>query len=422
MLTLRRNILAAALSLIAAGNLLGAPAPDPPQTAGRFRIGPLFERRTEGGQTTFLALRPFFSWEHDPRRDQRDLDVAWPLTTFGRRGETVRNRIVTVFYNDQNRSDPQSSWSLSIPPIFQKGSTRGDDYWALFPIYGKMPNFLIVNNLRFTLFPLYLSYDVGGKTPVRRSYYLWPIFSLKDDPDNPRWSLWPLYGTKKETDADSRYTLWPIWTEKTYHDQQRTKNGHAWMLFPLMARVDTDTEQSWSIIPPFFTRTVTDRGATLLRCPWPLEHYTDENENTWRLWRIAGITERGTREGWWILHPIIVSTHQKTDRLENTRNRFWPLYVFEENLSRDNGRPEVKERYFRLWPLYSRWYTKEAGERLRLLELMPIRDAAPVERNLTPFWTLYERTRIAGTKTNRHDLLWGLIQWTTETDDLGDEP
>lgn len=421
MLKLRSSLCAAAAILLTAGWLPGAPVLEPPE-AGRFRIGPFFERRTQGDETTFLALRPFFAWEYKPERDQRDFDLAWPLTTFGRRGETVRNRIITVFYNDLDRSDPESSWSLSIPPIYQKGSARGDDYWALFPIYGRMPNFLIVNNLEFALFPFYLSYDVGGKKPIRRRYYLWPLFSLKDDPDHTRWSLWPLYGTKKEAEADSRFAFWPIWTEKIYHDQQRNKNGHAWMLFPLMARVDTDTEQSWSVIPPFFSRTTTARGATHLRCPWPLEHYTDANENTWRFWRIAGFTERGTREGWWFLHPIVVSTHQKTDRIENTNKRFWPLYVFEESLSRDKEKIDVNERYFRLWPLYSRWYTKETGERLRFLELIPIRDAAPLERNLTPFWTLYERTRIAGTRINRHDLLWGLIQWTTEIDDSGDEP
>lgn len=403
------------VALLFAGQGLGESAPE--SEKGRFRLGPFFERRTENGETSFLAVRPFFSWEYKKEQDQRDLDVVWPISTFGRRAERVRNRILTIFYTDDDRNDPESGWHISAPPIWGMGRTNhGVDHWALFPFYGYIPNMLIVNEFRFVLFPLYVSYEVG-KTPVPRKYFLWPFFSLKEDPDKTRWSLWPIYGTKKETDFDSRFAFWPLWTEKIYHDQQRQKNGHAWMLFPLMARVDTDTEQGWSVIPPFFSRTTTERGATLLRCPWPLEHYTDPNENTWRFWRIFGVTHRGSRDGWWFLHPIVVFSHQETERVENTRRRIWPLYTFEEDKTFDKGTETVEESYFRIWPLFSRAYSKEQGERIRVLELMPIRDSAPIERNFAPFWTLYECTHTPGESVNRHDLFWGLIKWTTEADD-----
>jgi hypothetical protein len=51
------------------------------------------------------------------------------------------------------------------------------------------------------------------------------------------------------------------------------------------------------------------------------------------------------------------------------------------------------------------------------LELNLIRYSGGVERNWAPFWTLYERT-CTPDGTARHDLLWGLIQWTTTNADL----
>ena len=62
-------------------------------------------------------------------------------------------------------------------------------------------------------------------------------------------------------------------------------------------------------------------------------------------------------------------------------------------------------------PLFS-WRREGADSRFRTLELWPTRDLGPVERNFTPFWTLYSRVRVED--VSEHEMLWGLFRRRTE--------
>ena len=390
-------------------------APDP-VGAFRFRVGPFFEWGSrEGEGMTRLAVRPFFAWEQSPiKRVDRDMEVLWPLTHFAWRGDAFHWRVVMTFWREEDRTNRRSrDYSLSIPPIWTHGRDEDVNYWGLFPVYGKLPKFFMLEDFQWALFPFWLRYRTDGSRRVMRDYFGWPFFSLKYDPDRTRWALWPLYGTKRESEYDARFILWPFWNDQTFH--ARRHNGHAWCLWPICERIDADTEQGWGVLPPLFRYSTTTDGARLIRAPWPLfERYTDPKESTWKAWRFWGMTHRGTRDGWWFLYPLAMHKRQQTEVQRTRLTRFWPFYLNEEVVAYDvRGRSRVQKRDFRLWPFYASNFHEETGEERRSLILFPIHDVPVVERNWAPFWTFYTARREVGSDETLHELFWGLIWWRT---------
>ncbi len=408
---MRKVLLSVAVTMLGAW---ACATPDAPGTF-RLRLGPFAEWGSRGGEVSRVAVRPFFAWERSAvdRRD-RDMEVVWPLSHFAWRNDAFHWRVAMAFWNRKDVTGRTSrDYSLAIPPVWAHGRDGDEGYWGLFPLWGRLPRFFMTEDFRWGLFPLWLSYRTGGSRAVRRDYFLWPFLSLKHDPDRTRWALWPIYGTKHEPGEDARFVLWPFWNDRTFH--ARNHNGTAWMLWPLADRIDADTEQGYGFLPPLFRWSTTTDGARLLRCPWPLfERYTDPRESTWKVWRFWGMTHRGSRDGWWFLHPITVSQRQKTANLYKRSFRIWPFYVDEESHGYDiRGRARLQSAHFRVWPFFASDYDEREGLRRRSLVLFPIRDVPAVERNWAPFWTFYTATQRPGADEVLHELFWGLIWWRT---------
>lgn len=385
---------------------------------GHLRVGPFFEWRERGGKLSRLAVRPFFAWEREAvgARD-RDLEVFWPLSHAGWRGEEYHARFLFMFWQEADRTGQTSrDYSFSVPPLWVHGRDLEKPYWGLFPLYGKVPKLFFLEDVQWAAFPLWLRYRTGGSRAVRRDYFGWPFLSAKYDPDRTRWALWPLFGVKREPDFDARFVLWPFWNDQTFHAPKRS--GRAWMLWPLIERIDADSEQGWGVLPPLFRNSSATNGARLWRAPWPLlEHYEDARENTWRGWRLWGIQRRGSRRAWWLAYPIIYGRSQQTPRLRKRSIRLWPFYTDEAVYSvSGTGAETLKSSFFRLWPFYSSTYEAGQGLRRRALELFPIHDVPAVERNWAPFWTLYTATRNPGSDEVLHELFWGLIWWRTRAE------
>ena len=401
-------------------------APDAPGTF-RLRAGPFFEWGSREGEATRLAVRPFFAWERSERNlADRDMEVVWPLSHFAWRGEGFHGRVALAFWREADVSGERSrDYSFWLPPLWTHGRDADDFHWALFPLWGRLPKFLFLEEVQWRLFPLWLRYRTGGSHGVWRQYYAWPFFSLKEDPDKTRWALWPLYGTKKDIAGprperfEARFVLWPFWNDQAF-DSHRHK-GQAWMLWPLCERVDADTEQGYGLVPPFFRVVWTVDGARLVRAPWPLfERYTDPRESTWRVgWRLWGMTHRGSRARWWLCDPVVRSDRQQTENLFTRLFQVWPFWTDEEHYGYDfAGEAHLQSAYFRIWPFFSSAYDERTGLRRKSLVLFPIREVPAVERNWAPFWTFYTATQQAGSDEVLHELFWGLIWWRTRPGDF----
>lgn len=402
--------------MVAFATVLSA-APDAPGEF-RLRLGPIFEVNVNNSRLTKLAIRPLWAWE-ESTFDQRDKDmeILWPLSHFGWRRPAYHWRVLMTFWHEEDWTETRSrDYSLAIPPFWFHGRDEGKNYAGLFPIYGRMPKVFFVEDAQWAMFPFWLRYRTGGSQAIWRDYFLFPFFSLKYDDDKTRWSLWPIYGTKKEKDFKSFYLLWPIWN--SYYFTAENHKGIGYMLWPLVEQVYTNSEKTFGLLPPLFRYTYTSSGAYNLRFPWPFfEYYGDTKESTWKCWRFWGMTHRGTRDGWWLLYPLLLKERQKTVNLYTRKFRFWPFYTNEVNFGYDiEGKPHLQTSYFRIWPFYASSYNEREGLRRKTFVLFPIRDVPAIERNWAPFWTFYSARQLPGSDEILHELFWGLIWWRTYPD------
>ena len=380
----------------------------PDRVVSRFRLGPVFEYRATRDGGTFWALRPFYSRVSDPASDTRVDDVVWPLGTFHRAHEQLWWRLLLAYGSDLDVNRSDAAWSAALFPVYYQGRTRqGEDYWALFPVYGHLPHVLLMDDIDFVLFPAYLNYSVNG---VRRDYYLWPVFShTGGEPGVSRTGVFPVFGRTQRSDERHTYCFWPFWTSAVYSGERNP--GESWMLFPLCGGVDREKERQWLFLPPFFSHTATD-SAERWRMPWPfIETVNTKTSRKRSLWPLYGDVGSEDEKRWYAAWPLIESFELKAGSRRTERSRFFPFYVGETDFERDaSGAERVKETYTRLWPFFSR-ESDRRGSHLRALELSLIRYSGGIERNWAPFWTLYER--IEREDEIVHDALWGVLQCRT---------
>jgi hypothetical protein len=237
-----------------------------------FRLGPFFEVRSSQGSLSRLALRPFFAWEADGTHQthDKDFDFLWPLSHTSWRKEAFQSRVLLAFWRNEHGDGIEADdYMFTVPPLWVNGRDAGKNYFGAFPLYGRLPRFILLKDVQWAAFPLWFSYRTDSHQGVRRDYFVWPFFSLKHDKDKTRWALWPLYGTKKEKGYQARFILWPFWNDVTYTAPNHT--GFCHRLWPLYSRVNTNTEQSFGLLPPFFNVSTTTRGAFRLHAlPSPI--------------------------------------------------------------------------------------------------------------------------------------------------------
>ncbi|HOR97288.1 MAG TPA: hypothetical protein P5125_04480 [Kiritimatiellia bacterium] len=388
------------------------------EVVSRFRLGPFFEYRAtrEGG--VFWAVRPFYADVRDPVSDTHVTDVAWPLGTFHRDHQQSWWRLLLAYGSDDDVTRDDAAWKTVILPVWFEGRTRaGEDYWALFPLYGHLPHMALMDDIDFTLFPLYFNYEVNG---VERVYTPWPFFSrLTENPHLREEGVFPFWcrqiNTKKKTDR--RYVLWPFWNSARYEDERNP--GSSFLLFPLYGEVNRARESQRLVLPPFFSYARTD-SAERWRLPWPFyetreiwETRTTEASFQRSYWPFYGEFEGSDERRRYAAWPLLKYTRTESPKRLTERTRFFPFYTCETIWQPSPGAPGLREteRYTRVWPFFVR-ETTSRGSRFRALEFNLIRHSGGIERNWAPFWTLYERVELPSGMA-RHDLLWGLVRWTT---------
>ena len=133
---------------------------------------------------------------------------------------------------------------------------------------------MIADRVHFALFPLWLEVDrVGNRT----QNVLWPVFSRTRGENANGFKVFPLYGRLERTGKGREmFALWPIWTSSVHTNRNP---GTAWMLFPVVGRVNRESESTWMALPPFFNFTHGRgklEGYRKINCPWPIIRIVDE--------------------------------------------------------------------------------------------------------------------------------------------------
>jgi len=439
-----------------------------PDGTPRFRaVGPIVEEQAVDGKI-FAAVRPFYSRVGD-EEDQRLLqDFLWPVAMVKDfRGETYW-RVLCAFGHDFDNTQSGSRFRFIVFPIVYTGKDiHGERYFAVFPIGGKVNEFLGRDTIRFVLFPLYMYSAIND---VETHDVLWPIVSRTSGHDISRFRVFPFYGQSTRDGLwTKRFAMWPIWTSAnyTYPDGQ---TGGGFVLWPLFGHAKLTDQESWMFLPPFFRWSWNDKGYRAGNSPWPFFQYScGGNEERLYLWPLWGARSTENYRSSFFLWPIGSTLDVDRGTEQVYRFSIFPFMFYEKKTAKAGVRdqppsptggaprgPGVRDlppwpidlgepgesgvsdrgsntefrvssvesvsnapanlvgtgRYFKLWPLIS-YLREDDSIRIRLPDLWPGKQLSAVERNMAPLWTLYSHVRVDG--AGEDELLWGLFRRSNDS-------
>ena len=359
--------------------------------ASSLQIGPFFEQKDDD----YVAVRPFYSQEAET------VDVLWPLFTYHR--DWWRFCYVLSCHDIASSND---AWQFDLFPLFFAGKSRMDEtYWGLFPVYGHHPNLLLMYDVDFVLWPLWMHYKMprpSNNSWLDTNTFLFPFFSFRSDGS---WSFWPFYGCNEQRESTHRYAFWPLVTWAGYREDRDTAGaGYSWMAFPLWGEIRREREYQTMMLPPLFSvATVKTRGeaqdGVRIRAPWPFFEYEK--------------SARRSRFSVWPLYERIEDYAYSRSGDSRLTYRFgWKLVELYDDETRVFPFWASGNGYFRLWPFWESETDMEGIVHGRFLSLVPIRWISQIHRNWSKFWTFYESER--GKTETCHSLFWGIIRWKSQ--------
>lgn len=378
--------------------------------------GPFFETLSDTNGMNFIAVRPFYSRTFDPAKERSIREVLWPLCMIKEYSNEVQWRCIPAFGHDFAVDDPDSRWRMWLFPILFAGQdVHGEKYFAVFPVGGKLNEFLGRDKIFFALFPLYLYSSINS---VETRDILFPFCSWTSGKDISRFRIFPFYMKSVAGDRmESRSVMWPIWTSKHYNYNGR--EGDGFILFPLCGHMKSTVAESWLFLPPFFRYSIGAQG-TSGNFPWPFIQYSSANPERLYFWPLWGYNNSHNEKTSFYLWPIVRKETAVYRDGELNRLRIVPIVNYESRTEapRTNDLPvaegRVSERYFQLWPLGSYRRDNDAY-RFRMLDLWPLKQTPSIERNWAPLWTLYSHVRVG--ENSEDELLWGLYHRANEGTD-----
>jgi hypothetical protein len=383
-------------------------------TAPAGSLFPFYDN-AQTAQGSFFAVRPFYS--HTVIETGEIRDYFWPLYSRKEFKDEQSSRAMFFWYTHKfpgkEASPRDRNWLL--PVYFQGRDVNGKGYFALFPLGGTIKEFLGRDEIMFVLFPVYGNSRINE---VKTTSVFWPIYSRTRGEGIQRDRVFPIYG-KSVLDGkyEKHFVCWPFWTSAEYF--YPGDSGKSWLLFPICGRSKLEHERTVWVIPPFFRFTKGDRQDRIL-CPWPFFQKMDSKWHDkfyiWPLWGEDQYAD-GLNHRTFLLWPFLWSEKTEQSGLTKVRRMALPFLYFERGFLREEGVEKddrkVVFNYWKIWPLMS-WQREDQVSRFRMLELWPIKNSPPVERNWAPLWTLYKRTNADGIV--RKDVLW--FAWHSENEPL----
>ena len=377
-------------------------------------IGPVYEHAADTNGLTLDAVRPFYSTAAET--DEKSVsEFLWPLEFSWDFQNNHGRRVLTSFYTDFDKTNSNSRWRWWCFPFWYQGrDAYGTNYTAFFPLGGEFHEFLFQDEANFVLWPLYLHNRVQDEN----SYHiLWPVYCRENNAKNDRFRIWPFYGWNiKRGESDKRFCLWPFVTWGTY--QHPDASGYGYLVLPLWGHMKLENQESWMLLPPLL-KYGTSAKQKMGYMPWPVIQWASGDVDKFYFWPVWGYRNYSHIHGGFYLWPLGWWKH--LDRAGETVHRytFAPLWFSESTWRAE--KPTVAApapqplppatncvtRYWHLWPLcaYERFGTQS---RFRTLMLWPMRHSGSMEREYTPFWTLY--THITAGDNADDEFLWGLIR------------
>lgn len=375
-----------------------------------------------------LGLRPLFSIAR-MQPGWHDADLLYPVLTVRTRPSGQHGQLLQfVRWSTPTDRPMENEWMIFPLVAYQSATSRSPVGFALFPLYGRLHRFLGQEQLRFALFPFWLSLE---RDQISRRFVLWPFFgwataASETAPAAHGWRFWPFYGelTQEGVKAE-RFVLWPFFLHQRLDLNTETPQSRL-LLFPLYQSSQSPEESStWWLWPLSFGRVVNTRSHyEEWALPWPLIQFGTGDEKSisrvfpfysassrTRTVELLGKTETVHASARIVLWPLYRETSEIGPDWRRDRRRV--LLFLYSDLRERRETPPADARRVDLWPLFT--YNKTADgavafQTLALLEAFLNTEA--IARNYSPLWSLATYRRDADGRTSL-SFLWGLIQWRT---------
>lgn len=398
---------------------LASAATDPAGGTRVRALGPFFESRIAPDGKRFLAVRPFYSRADGPEQGRVIREALWPVASTKDFKDETFWHFLLMYGHDFERHKTEPRYRLLLLPVLFAGrSAEGERYFAIFPLGGRIDEFLYRDKIVFALFPLY-SYSTFKD--VKTHSILWPIISSTKGEGVSRFRVFPLYGKSVYRDQWKKtFVLWPLWTTVEY--SYPNSKGSGYMLFPLVSHIKLTDQETWMLLPPFF-RWSEGTKQNKLYAPWPfVQRLTGETDLLY-LWPLWGKKREAETKSWFCAWPVVSGQETQYKDFVLSRFRILPFIQHERRTERPAGGaqtnrtdqltapPAVQERYFKLWPLLS--YARQGtNTHFRIAALWPALDVPSIEKNYAPLWTLYSHRKTGA--AGEHELLWGMYRQTDD--------
>ena len=297
-------------------------------------------------EETSARLFPLWSWRSRPNEDgERDVDwyALFPLLWGG--------------------------WSADAR----------ENYFALFPLWADIPEFLTYDRFRTLLFPLFVSVDKGGH---RHHLVLWPLIGWSNcaEGEHSWFRVLPFYGHDIEANRfDRRFALWPFLTWSTENEDTEGGAVRSFSLWPLFGIRSGTQVAGWHVLWPLFQYTHKQEHFLTLTLLWPFFRYhwnrVDQNLKQWWLWPFYSRVTSDDQDAWTALWPLI--WWRRYDEVDGRTDQHWVLPFFWR--IRQDRKDGSGEHHWHAWPLLHHTAAHDVdGRRSRgewsLLSPLPWRD------------------------------------------------
>jgi len=385
-------------------------------TKERTEFGPFYYRRElpRPEATESAVLWPFFQKYESPRISQfafrplvnvraedtgldlrgnmKEVQVLWPLFLYRRTegAKRLRIRLLPVFFHDrfQHPDGPEEVDTHLLPFILSGHSDSGENYFALFPLWGTLRGFFAKDRIRFRLFPLYADTQEGEH---RSRHILWPFIRYSKGGGKSSFRILPFYGwKKKEGWYDKMFILWPFFT-RVHYRIGTDRPVRAWFFLPFYGRQQTPYGKIQYYLYPFFSYQRNERAGNRFRewnVPWPFVRIT-RGDREWRnsFWPFWGKRTKPDYSNTFFLYPI--GRHLVYGDPEQLTRRLYVLPLYWDWRVTEDG--EFARGRIKGWPLFDYSMGGEGERQFRTLSpLWFWRPDRGFERNYSDFWKLYE--------------------------------
>jgi len=382
------------------------------------------------------GLRPFFAYRSDKDGSSSSCDFLPPLGRYKRNGERTMLRFWPLYwYTSATNPEGGEDMDWILFPLFFGGSSHnGEDYFAFFPVGGRIRNFVVFDTFDFILWPLYQSITRKATTECTAKTILllfsWTTGGVRDD----SFRILPFYMRDIREGKYKRYSvLWPFFGyQKNHLDTKHPSTLHGF--WPLYSYEKSDNRYHLGLIGPFlfmgpliqagsetpdlwkngdeYHPNLDEQDYYIYDLPWPLVHIEKNREferiRVFPFYSYYSSFEKDGFQSKAYLIPFFWS--RKEERDEWTKSDFF-FVPFIHQSTREYTYDEGEDSYFQFWPLFHNASKKDGTGEFSLLSPLPLRTeslVSPVDEVLGPFWSLYRCNNTASGAT-RHTALFHLF-------------